>query len=607
MTMKKAAALIFLVAVLAGPQVVAGPQDGSAQLRRDVEFLASAELEGRMTGTQGETAAVDYIAERLAAIGAVPLPGTEGLRLPFEFTAGMDDAGSTVTLLLPDGEKRTWNGIEQVQALSFSDNGSVSGELVFAGYGLSVPEGRELSYDSYATLDVKDKIVVVLRYVPEDVEQESRAVLAQYSGLRYKALHARELGAKALLVVTGPRSPNAGETVPMTFDTALSGSGIVAASLGGEVAEALFEHVEDKSLEQAQEALDTGNPHVTGFDVPGIRMTLETEVKRERRIGHNVVGYFPAADPDRADGYIVLGAHLDHLGHGNHGSSLADKEDAGKIHHGADDNASGVAALLAAAAELAGKPGRHPVVVAFWSGEEIGLVGSSRFIQQAVLPTEAIRAYVNLDMVGRMEKNRLVLQSVGSSPVWPRLIERTNVVVGFDVNTQADPYLPTDSTAFYQTGIPALHIFTGAHDDYHKPSDTADKINYEDLERVVRFASLLARRLRDLEERPAYAEVARPESSDTDRDTVRAYTGTIPDYTQEVEGLLLGGVVGDGPADQAGLQKGDIIIEFAGRSITNIYDYTFALDVARAGERVKVVFLRDGERQETTIVPATRK
>jgi C-terminal processing protease CtpA/Prc len=206
-----------------------------------------------------------------------------------------------------------------------------------------------------------------------------------------------------------------------------------------------------------------------------------------------------------------------------------------------------------------------------------------------------------------MQENRLTLQSVGSSSVWPGLIERTNVVVGFDINTQDDPYLPTDSMTFYQAGVPALNLFTGAHDDYHRPSDTADRINYEDLERVARFTSLLGHRLRELEDKPAYAEMARPESSDTDRDTVRAYTGTIPDYTQEAEGLLLGGVVGDGPADQAGLRKGDIIIEFAGRTITNIYDYTFALDVAKAGEPVKVVFLRDGERRETTIVPATRK
>ena len=246
-------------------------------VKRHVEFLASEELAGRLTGTDGERRAADYIEERLKAIGALPLPSVDGYRYPFEFTSGTNDAGSTLTVGgLGDAEPTHWQGTDQVRALSFSDDGRLSGEVVFAGYGMKVPESQELSYDSYFGLDVKDKIVVVLRYWPEDVDDKMRIELTRYSGLRYKALMARENGARALLVVSGPNSPDAGKTVASRFDAALAGSGIVAASIGGVTAEAIFANVEG-GLARAQTALDTGNPHVTGFEIPGL--TLDLEVK----------------------------------------------------------------------------------------------------------------------------------------------------------------------------------------------------------------------------------------------------------------------------------------------------------------------------------------
>ena len=274
---------------------------------------------------------------------------------------------------------------------------------------------------------------------------------------------------------------------------------------------------------------------------------------------------------------------------------------------GADDNASGVAAVLEAARRLS--EGSRPINVglAFWSGEELGLLGSTKFIESNVLAPESIRAYLNFDMVGRMRDERLSLQSVGSSPTWRRLTEQTNVVSGLDLNLQDDPYLPTDSTAFYQVQVPTIHFFTGSHEDYHRPGDTTEKLNYEGIEHVAGFAALLARRVAQLEAPMEYAQVQRIRESGTDRDTVRAYTGTIPNYTEEIEGLLLSGVIGGGPADQAGLRKGDVIVKFGDREITNIYDYTFALDVAKIDVPLEVMFLRDGEKQTTTLTPTSRK
>ncbi len=585
--------------------VFAAPTFGAGtQVRADVNYLASEQTAGRMTGSEGERVAVQYLTKRLTELGASSLPGLEGYVQPFQFTAGMQDGGSKIRIIAGDTALE-WSG-EDIQALSFSDDAEVRGEVVFAGYGLTIPEEKGFGYDSYFGLDVEDKIVVALRYVPGDVDDETGAVLARYSGLRYKALHARELGAKALVLVTGPRSPNAGETIPMSFDTALGGSGIAAASVGGAISDVLFAHLEEGGLEKVQAELDTGNPHVQGFALPGLTVTLSTRVLREKRTGHNVLAWLRPTGQTSGD-WVVLGAHFDHLGLGGRGNSLADKDEKDQIHPGADDNASGVAAVLEAARRLS--EGSRPINVglAFWSGEELGLLGSTKFIESNVLAPESIRAYLNFDMVGRMRDERLSLQSVGSSPTWRRLIEQTNVVSGLDLNLLDDPYLPTDSTAFYQVQVPTIHFFTGSHEDYHRPGDTTEKLNYEGIEHVAGFAALLARRVAQLEAPMEYAQVQRIRESGTDRDTVRAYTGTIPNYTEEIEGLLLSGVIGGGPADQAGLRKGDVIVKFGDREITNIYDYTFALDVAKIDVPLEVVFLRDGEKQTATLTPTSRK
>jgi hypothetical protein len=232
--------------------------DAAAQTktRTHVETLASPQLEGRLAGSKGEQLASDYLVAELQRIGAKPLPGQKDLRLPFEFTAGTRDGGSRVSI-----GTHTFNTQTDVRALSFSDNAEVSGPIVFAGYGIVVPESQDFGYDSYATLDVKDKVVLVLRYFPEDADQKTRATLSRYADLRYKAMAARQRGAKAMLIVTGPRSPNAGETVPMSFDTALAGSGIVAASISGAVAKVILAAgAPDKNLEALQQSFDSGNP-----------------------------------------------------------------------------------------------------------------------------------------------------------------------------------------------------------------------------------------------------------------------------------------------------------------------------------------------------------
>ena len=172
---------------------------------------------------------------------------------------------------------------------------------------------------------------------------------------------------------------------------------------------------------------------------------------------------------------------------------------------------------------------------------------------------------------------------------------------------QQDPYQPTDVASFNLAGVPCLNFFTGTHTDYHRPSDTADKINYEDLDRIVEFAANIAARVGELEQPPLFTKVEQAAEAGAGRAGVRVFTGTIPDYSSEVKGLLLSGVIGGGPAEAAGLQKGDIVVEIAGQTITNIYDYTYALEILKIGEPAKVVYTRSGERKETTLTPGARK
>ena len=593
--------LAVLVLASGGAFAQSGTGGEPSSIRANVEYLASDELEGRFTGSEGIRKAADHIIAELEAIGAGPLPGVGDFRLPFEYTGSARDGGSTLRLETADGGSRDFAG--SVRGLSFSESTTATGPLVFAGYGIVIPETDGFSYDSFATLDVAGKVVLVLRYFPEDSEGDLRALFSRYSDLRFKAAALRRRGALGMVVVTGPRSPGAGRLVRMTADAAVADSGIAAVSVTGEVAEALFERVPERTLEEAQAELDSGNPHVAGFEIPG-EVTVDARVSRERRTGYNVVGYLPptAAEPHDKP-YVALGAHYDHLGHGESGS-LAGADAAGEVHNGADDNASGVAAVLAAGAELAAGERDRGVVLAFWSGEEIGLLGSQEFVNDGPVPMEEVAAYVNFDMVGRMRNNTLTVQALGSSSVWPGLVDEANGAFDFVLQRVSDPYLPTDSIRFIEADVPSLALFTGSHPDYHRPSDDVETINFPGLERIAGYGAEVAARLIAEPAAPDFIAVER--TAQPGRAMTRITTGTIPDYGAEIEGLRLSGVMAGGPAARAGLEAGDVIVEMAGVTVGNIYDYMGALDQLRADQPASVVFMRDGERRETQLVPVAR-
>jgi Tol biopolymer transport system component len=588
------------------------PKITEADLRHEVEWLANEARDGRMTGSAGAQATANWLADYFRRAGLQSF--AENFAVPFEFNAGERVLPEKTRLEIAAGASRPFRAKldQDFRPLPFSESGEASGEVVFAGYGLVAPGDQGALYDSYAGLDVKRKIVLILRYVPENVEPARRAQLNRYAGLRYKAMLARERGAKAVLVATGPNSPHAGELVPLTGDFTNSASGIVAASINGKTADALLAS-SGRTLKELQTALDSENPHVkSGFILPKVKATLACGVEHLKKSDSDVVAYLSPSQNSSGDEYIVVGAHYDHLGHG--GSSSLDRAgEENKIHPGADDNASGVAWVMELAASLAKERAEHPdefrrgVVFACWSGEEIGLIGSAAFCEHPPVPLNKVTAYVNADMVGRMRDNKLTLQGAGSSHAWRRLIEKRNVAAGFNLALQDDPYLPTDVTSFYTKNVPVLNFFTGAHEDYHRPTDTADKLSYKDLERITRFARDIVVDLAQSSGRLDLAKVETTGQTGGGRETLRTYLGTIPDYTTEVKGVKLSGVRGGSPAEKCGLRGGDVIVEFAGQKITNIYDYTYALDAVKIGQPTRMVLERDGQRVTLEVTPEARK
>lgn len=599
----------------------------AADLRLHVEYLAGDALEGRLTGTKGEELATAYVAEVLKNAGLLPFGDKDTWFEPFEFTAGVALGGKNTLTLEGRGEPRQFTVDQDWRPLSFSKTGQVAAaDVVFAGYGIETPEtatgsdGKAMEvYSSYAHLDVKDKWVMVLRYLPEGVSQQRRNELMPFSGLRHKALVARQKGARGLLVASGPNSKVVEQLATMGFDASLADSGLAVVSITDAVADVLLAGA-GKTLKALQDKLDTGDL-MGGITCEGVKVAANIDIRQEKRQGRNVLGVLPRGDePDFHVAPLIIGAHVDHLGTGGGSNSRAKGDEVKKIHHGADDNASGTAGMLEIAQWLAdlkrqGKLAlKRDVLFAAWSGEELGLLGSNHFVQEMAKlikgdPNAKLEgmfaAALNMDMIGRFDKS-LVLQGVGSSSWWPKEIEKRNAVVGLPLTIQMDAHLATDSTTFYLRGVPTLNAFTGAHEDYHAPTDTADKIHYEKAADVARLMGLIARSIATTHDQPDYIAMSAPKNQGT-RSGLRVYLGTIPDYAQgDIKGVKLSGVSPVGPAAKAGIQSGDVIIKLGKTEIQNIYDYTYVMGELKIGEETNITVERGGKALELKITPGSR-
>ena len=652
----------------------------AADIGRHIDYLCRPELGGRLTGTEGERLATAYVAAYLESLGLQPA-GRDGTFFhEFEFVAdvklgeanalkltrldasqsGANDAaqGASDAAQKPGKDKKDGKAAQEAtqkateqsaqpdsyalnedwRPVFFSHEGRIDpAAIVFAGYGIVAPaetaavDGESgadrAEYDSYVHLDVTDKWVLVFRQMPQDITPERRQHLARYSGARFKAMVARERGAKGLIFVSGPTSPLRTRLMPLEMDGTLGGSSLAVLSVADSVAEQWLKAA-GEDLREIQTGLDQGEMAM-GFELPGIRLEANIDIEPITAVGRNVLavlpGYQPAESATAANAVlpmVVVGAHIDHLGTGSGAGSLAKEDERGGVHRGADDNASGVAGMLEIAQYLTGEmlPPRpvhkHDILFAAWSGEELGLRGSQAFADDfaKLYPHRnqlasaglypAIIANLNMDMIGRL-RDSLVLQGIGSSPYWTGAIERRNAVVRLPLTLQDDCHLPTDASTFFLHGVPILSAFTGSHDEYHTPRDVPELINYEGTAQVARLMALIARDLVMAEQAPEYRE---QEAQPQMRANLTAYLGTVPDYAQsDLKGVKLAGVTKGAPADLAGLQPGDVIIELAGRKIENIYDYTYAIEALKVGQETSVKVQRGAEMLKLALTPASRQ
>ncbi len=634
--------VFFLCSVVAAQQPASTPSVN--RLQQVIAYLASDALEGRRTGTPGANDAAHYIAGEFSLLGLRPGmqmtgPGrTRGeIRArylqPFPYVASVELGKNNLIAFDPKKGPNDLVGFtvgKDWMPLGFSSNGGVAGaSTVFAGYGIS---SAELKYDDYAVSNVKDRVAIVLEGTPDGDNPHGQ--FTQAGQIRFKAAAARAAGAQALLIIASEDKLSDDRLSHLAYDNA-GEAGIPIAVISRQMASHVLGDL--AGLEKIADARASNRRSSTGRN-----LSVIVEVVRRESPSFNVIGILPGSDPKLKNETIVIGAHYDHLGRGGEGS-LAPRE--GDIHHGADDNASGVAGLIELARMLTSqnpKPRRTIVFIAF-SGEEEGLLGSNYYVNHPVVPLQNTVAMINMDMIGRLKEKKLIVGGVGTAQEWRSMIDADNsmqsmtvslnstisasatlssnfpIVVGangqpvvtldpakqFDLTLNEDGYGPSDHSSFYAKQVPVLFFWTGNHEDYHKPSDTADKINYEGEVRVVSFVASVIRDVDRSDKRPTYT-VAK---SDSQGRTMgfRVYLGTIPNYADSNDGLKLDGVRDDSPAAKAGLKAGDKIVKMAGREVKNVYDYTYALGEMKAGQEYEVEVMRGSERLTLKITPAVRK
>ena len=410
----------------------------------------------------------------------------------------------------------------------------------------------------------------------------------QYSSLRYKTTNARDKGAKGIIFVnTSDKTDD--PLVPLRYDDAGRITGISALSVKRE----LLGFIPLKDLQIKIDSTLTPESYI--IEGNNLIIELETEVKEVKGKSVNVGGIVKASNNKFPGEYLVIGAHFDHLGWGGQNSLYMGEP---SIHNGADDNASGTTGLLELAeifSSIKDKIDRDIVFIAF-SGEELGLLGSSYVVNNFPLPIENDITMINMDMIGRLnDKKDLIVYGTGTSSKWKSLLDDKNEY-DFNLTFNDEGFGPSDHSSFYGKKIPVLFFFTGTHTDYHKPSDDTDKINARGQEKVVKYVYDVALSIVNADSKPDYISV---EKKDTGRMMgSRVYVGTVPDFAGEVDGYKLGGVTDGSPAAKAGLLAGDIIVQFGEKKISNIYDFTYALGNYVPGDKVNVIIKR-GEKEMT--------
>ncbi|MBX3040836.1 MAG: M20/M25/M40 family metallo-hydrolase [Bdellovibrionaceae bacterium] len=583
-----------------------------SDIRQLVGWLASEELKGRKAGSPEEENMAKKLADLFKSWGLVGASPQGGFLHRFDFTSSVTLGKANQAELKGKFTRALKIGTE---AEPYSLSASIElheTPLTFVGFGIKAPATeKEPAYDSYKGLDVQGKWVVMLRDLPADVTPERRHQLNVYARLQHKVTVAREAGAKGIFVIEGLTDLKPMANRALRFEGHMAASSLPAWRLGGAWINDLMK-VSGQDFKQVTKKLDAGE--IVQFEFPSTYAKAQSELVSEKSTGINVLAKWPSGRKNAKA--VLIGAHGDHLGQGAmSGSSLAKPDEANGIHYGADDNASGVAALLEIAHKVSSDRQKRAqdLVFGIWSAEEIGLIGSSSFVKDWEAKNKkklksTFTAALNMDMIGRL-KGAIQVQGVGSGDHWASLSEEITLRTGLPMTLTNDPYVPTDAMSFYLAGLPSISFFTGAHGEYHTPRDRAELLNNEGIRRVTEvvyeFSKTLAAADLPLVK---YKEVPGSASSRMEGRSFRIYLGTIPDYSQEgVRGVLISGSSKGSPAEKAGLREKDVIVEFNGTKIENIYDYVYTLQTVKPDAETSIKAMRAGKLMEFNITPRLKE
>jgi hypothetical protein len=556
------------------------------ELQDHIKYLASDSLGGRMTGSTGDSLAADYIRTQLSDYGFMPLSG-DGLQR-FEVTRRIMP-GKNNSLII-NGTVYTVE--KDYIPMAFSSNSSLEAEVSFAGYGLNI-NTDSLKWNDYEGLDVNGKWVLLLRADPETDNNKSPFV--SFSGDRDKSLMAKDMGAAGILMVSGPLY-DPGDTFEALNNEGFS-VGIPVIRIKKEVADIILAKSK-KSIAVLEKSLNDSRKSVS-FST-NVSISGNAEIVRETARTGNVVMELKSDDPQLKNEYIIIGAHFDHLGMGGIGSNSRSPDTIG-VHHGADDNASGVAMMLELAEKFAMTKGsfKRSIICVAFTGEEEGLLGSKHFVDEPGINLSDVNAMINLDMVGRLnEANNLQIFGTGTATGLKDMIFSESDTTLIKLTLFDEGYGPSDHSSFYLRDIPVLFYSTGAHLDYHTPEDTYDKINYDGMVKISNLIYSVARFAASSDSRLQFKESGPKAESSRPGRRKGVTIGIMPDFAGAVKNGLRADAVDPGkPAALGGMIKGDIITAINGKPVNNIYDYMSRMGQLKQGQTISVEILRKDKKE----------
>ncbi len=589
------------VAVAVAPSIYAADRPTTQNIDRTIRYLASDELEGRGVGLPGLDQAAAFVAGAFDGIGLLPPDGQTDYFQRFDITR-LNGPADSCRLAIGEHDLKLNTDF---RPMSLSAEKAFGGEIVFAGYGVTDPDH---GYDDYAGIDVKGKVVVALRYEPRDAVGNSRitgsAAWSRQAEFGAKARAAARHGAVGLLVVNAKQVEH-DELFPIASSFMGQSASIPVLQVKRAAIDGMLTRG-DVGLGKLQDEIDQ-NFKPASQAVAGLKVNGAAEMSRRITPVKNVVGVLAAAG-GRSDEVIVIGAHDDHLGRGGMGSRSPTTN---AIHNGADDNASGTAAMIEIARALAaGPPLERTIVFIAFTGEESGLLGSQFYVEHPLVPLSKTVAMINLDMVGRLRENQLIVGGTGSSSVFEQIVNAAVAGSPLKVRTAwKDGIAPSDNTSFLLKRVPTLFFFTGLHSDYHRPTDDADKINLGGEADVIAVAMKVARALSAAGKIDYIAPATTaPAGRFATSGSGGASLGVIPDYGGEsVSGVIISGAVPGSPAEAAGLRDGDVLIALGTTKIETLYDLTDALAEAKPGVKTQVRFRRGNIEQTADVTLGARR